>query len=108
LHVNPHAPELHVAVELGGATHSLQVVPQWVGSVFRSKHVVVLPHFPHPLWHENPQTPLPQVGVACGGAVQALPQVPQLAGSLGRLTHCPEQFVVPPVQSSVQTPFEQT
>jgi hypothetical protein len=31
--VNPHAPEVHVAVAFTGATHATQPVPQRAGSV---------------------------------------------------------------------------
>jgi hypothetical protein len=62
----------------------------------------------YPLWQLKPQTLLEQVGVACNGAEQALSHAPQFWGSLGRLTHWPEQLVVPPVQLTVQVPFEQT
>ena len=34
-------------------------------------------------------------------------QLPQWFGSLDRFTHCPEQLVVPPVQTRVQLPFTQ-
>lgn len=95
-------------VPAGGGVQLVQALPQCVGSVLMSKHVVVVPHLEKPLWQVKPQVELEQVAVACAGATHSVPQLPQLFGSEGRLTHWPSQFVVPPVQLSVQEPLEQT
>lgn len=85
-------PSTHCCPE----SQAFEQVPQWVGSLVVSTHVVLaglLPQATSPPWQE--QVPFTHALPAA----QLRPQVPQLAASFCRLVHAPEQTDRPAAQS---------
>lgn len=106
-HTSPHAPARHVAVEFGPKGHTVEQLPQWVGSEFRlaSQPFDATPsQLAKPLQHENPHTLAVQVVVALALVGHAFRHDPQLDGSMVVSTSQPFD----PMPSQLAKPGEHT
>ena len=93
LHVYPHAPALHVAVECAGTGHVPQRAPQVATAVLSAQ---TDPHTWNPVPHVNPHAPAAHVAVPLVGVVHKFTQLPQCVGSVCVLTHeLPQSICVP-------------
>jgi hypothetical protein len=77
LHVNPHAPLLHLAVALAGVAHGVHEVPH--DAVLVASSHALPPHAWYPALHAMPQLVPSQVDEPFAGTAHAVHEAPHVA-----------------------------
>jgi hypothetical protein len=88
---------LQLTLPLAGARQRVPQLPQLLGSLLKSTHI--LPHAALPPTHAKLHTPSKHTPAPPSGAVHVAPQPPQFFGSAAVSVHVPSQLTSLPVHS---------